>query len=206
MNKTPSVFLRNPSNLHEMTRVVNPLCQWVLDGEGVATRKYDGTCVALLEGPTAGVYSWWARREVKKDKTPPPNWLPVETDDITGKRMGWEPIEQSGYHKMLLEAVEEYEHGHQTNADSGTYELCGPKINGNPEKYPMHWLVKHSDAQILTQEVYDPPYGYDEIKDLVLFYKRFYFEGIVWHHPDGRMAKMKVRDYGLEGDYVEVDQ
>ena len=21
------------------------------------------------------------------------------------------------------------------------------------------------------------------------------WEGIVWHHPDGRMAKLKVRDY-----------
>ena len=33
MNKTPSVFLRNPSNMREMTREVNPLCQWVLEGE-----------------------------------------------------------------------------------------------------------------------------------------------------------------------------
>lgn len=49
MHKTPSVFLRNPENMNEMTREVNPLCQWVLDGEGVATRKYDGNCVMLDE-------------------------------------------------------------------------------------------------------------------------------------------------------------
>jgi hypothetical protein len=23
-------------------------------------------------------------------------------------------------------------------------------------------------------------------------------EGIVWHHPDGRMAKIKLRDFGLK--------
>jgi hypothetical protein len=23
-------------------------------------------------------------------------------------------------------------------------------------------------------------------------------EGIVWHHPDGRMAKIKARDFGLK--------
>jgi len=22
-------------------------------------------------------------------------------------------------------------------------------------------------------------------------------EGIVWHHPDGRMAKLKLRDFGI---------
>jgi hypothetical protein len=23
-------------------------------------------------------------------------------------------------------------------------------------------------------------------------------EGIVWHHPDGRMAKLKLRDFGVK--------
>ena len=23
-------------------------------------------------------------------------------------------------------------------------------------------------------------------------------EGIVWHHPDGRMAKIKARDFGIQ--------
>ena len=26
---------------------------------------------------------------------------------------------------------------------------------------------------------------------------RLDIEGIVWHHPDGRMAKIKRRDFGL---------
>ena len=25
----------------------------------------------------------------------------------------------------------------------------------------------------------------------------FQFEGIVFHHPDGRMAKIKLKDFGL---------
>lgn len=187
MNKTPSVFLRNPENMHEMTREVNPLCQWVLDGEGVATRKYDGTCV-MYDGE-----QWWARREVKKDKTPPVNWVPVEFDDITGKAMGWEPIAQSGYYHAWQDAY--------INLDSrayelGTYELIGSKINGNPERLTRnHELIKHGDAQRITVNVRN----YDTIKaDIQGFWVVHGWEGVVWHHPDGRMAKMKARDYKLE--------
>jgi hypothetical protein len=41
----------------------------VLDGEGVATRKYDGTCV-MFDGD-----GWWARREVKPGKTAPAGFV-----------------------------------------------------------------------------------------------------------------------------------
>ena len=42
---------------------ITPGCEWVIAGEGVATRKYDGTCV-MYDGD-----EWWARREVKPGKT-----------------------------------------------------------------------------------------------------------------------------------------
>jgi hypothetical protein len=99
----------------------------VLDGEGVATRKYDGTCVALDSD------GWWARREVKPGKQPPVNYQPIETDEITGKTVGWEPIEQSAFAKFHAEAVENTRRiGAGWPAD--TYELVGPKVNGNPEQ------------------------------------------------------------------------
>jgi hypothetical protein len=66
--------------------------------------------------------------------------------------------------------------------------LLGEKIQGNPEKVAGHVLLKHSDAEVL-----DCPRGFDQIKDWL---KDKDIEGIVFHHPDGRMAKIKKRDFG----------
>jgi hypothetical protein len=40
------------------------------------------------------------------------------------------------------------------------------------------------------------PRTFDEIREW-LDDPEFPFEGIVWHHPDGRMAKVKARDFGI---------
>ena len=199
MNKTPSVFLRNPENMSELLDEPNPLAQWVFDGEGVATRKYDGTCVMLdADG------HWWARREVKKDKTPPPNWIPVEVDDITGKRMGWEPVEQSGIIKHFQEALANAEAECAAKGwtiNPGTYELCGPKINGNPENYPEHCLISHAEAERIEVGAWaqdksrDPEVIKELLKKTIPYLG---WEGVVWHHPDGRMAKLKISDFGIK--------
>ena len=65
MKKIPTVFRRDPDDMRHVTSEVHPDCQWVLDGEGTPTRKYDGTCV-MFDGTR-----WWARREVKPGKTAP---------------------------------------------------------------------------------------------------------------------------------------
>lgn len=186
MKKIPTVFKRNPDDRAHVTDEVNPECQWVLDGEGVATRKYDGTCVMLdADG------NWWARREVKPGKTPPPNYRPEETDSTTGKTVGWEPSGQSPFAKFIGEAI-----GAGAYARSftpGTYELVGPKINGNPEGYDAHALVSHdAAARVALPDGF--VYAYDTLLDVCLRLGDQGIEGIVWHHPDGRMAKLKARD------------
>lgn len=180
MRKIPTVFVRNPDDMRHVTREVHPDCQWVLDGEGVPTRKYDGTCVKF-DGR-----AWWTRREVKPGKTPPLGFVAVEHDEVTGKTVGWEPAEQSAWRKFLQEAITE-QPGY-INFDPGTYELIGPKVNGNPEGSKVHFLVAHQYAQQLD----DVPRDHD---GLVSFLASFQGEGIVWHHPDGRMAKLKRRDF-----------
>ena len=58
MKKIPTVFARDPeTNLRYVKDEVTPGCEWVFAGEGVATRKYDGTCV-MFDGD-----GWWARRQ-----------------------------------------------------------------------------------------------------------------------------------------------
>lgn len=175
MKKIPTVYMRDPDDRAHVTDEVNPECQWVLDGEGVATRKYDGTCVMLDERG-----QWWARREVKLGKDAPVGFIRVNHDEITGKLMGWEPIEQSSYAKAFA-SVAFYPRW------PGTYELCGPKVQGNPERYEKHQLVNHERAELANYDGLSP-------KARVLAVKLMGWEGVVWHHPDGRMAKLKVRD------------
>lgn len=179
MRKIPTLYQRNPENLRELLPEVHPDCEWVLAGEGIPTRKYDGTCV-MFDG-----MSWWARREVRADAKPPAGWVQEDHDPATGKSVGWEPIGQFSFAKAFRTTDHE-------GLLAGTYELCGPKVNGNPEHFPIHTLVRHATAEVVK----DPD-------DLSLDGLRAWFqgpewpgyEGIVWHHPDGRMAKIKKRDF-----------
>lgn len=183
MQKIPTLFVRDPDDRRHVLPEVTPGCEWVMDGYGVATRKYDGTCVMLDESG-----EWWARREVKPDKTPPQNYVPVERDEVTGKTVGWEPIGQSSFAKYHAEASEILHHW-----PHGTHELCGPKVNGNPEGLERHTLIRHATAEIVVPRL--DIRTYDEIGN---FLARHEWEGLVYHHPDGPMVKIKARDFPKE--------
>lgn len=177
MKKIPTIFKRNPENRRELLAEPFPDCQWVFDGEGIATQKYDGTCVKIEDS------KYYKRREIKKGKSIPNGFVEEQLDHNTGKRVGWievDPDDKSDrWHIMALRPF----------LQNGTYELVGPKIQGNPERYDSHFLIKHSEAVVLP----DTPRTFEGIKN---FLKDKDIEGIVFHHPDGRMGKIKKRDFG----------
>ena len=201
MRKTPSLFVRDwDGDRSLVTREVTPEAEWVTAGEGLATKKFDGTCV-LIGAPERAVTAiqqdtpYWKRYDAKKGKTPPANFVAAqEPDPITGHWTGWVPIEHddpaSKWHMDALirqdisigEVLDYYQ--------PGTYELCGPKIGGNPEGFESHLLIKHGDVQYPHF-----PTTFDGIKAVLAGLN---IEGIVWHHPDGRMAKVKKSDFGLK--------
>lgn len=189
MKKIPTLFRRDPQDMSRVTAEVSPECQWVLDGDGLATRKYDGTCVMLDEDG-----QWWARREVKPGKQPPAGWVEADRDEVTGKRPGWEPVEQSSFAKFHTEALNHWD-SPLAARKPGTYELVGPKINGNPERCPDgHALIRHADAE--TIRLFDmPDVDSIDIAEAIRILGARGWEGVVWHHPDGRMAKLKARDF-----------
>lgn len=193
MKKIPTLFKRDPDDMRHVLDEVTPGCEWVLAGEGVATRKYDGTCVSWHDN------DWWFRREVKPGKTEPPGFVEVHHDTITGKRIGWEPARPaSGFIQYLREAIDNtFEFG--ATFPEGTYELCGPRINRNPEGLNGHLLFRHADAETLPGFYIAAGRGgtldFEITRDLVVYYGGAGWEGIVWHHPDGRMAKLKARDF-----------
>jgi hypothetical protein len=111
-----------------VTDQVSPGCEWVIAGDGVPTKKFDGTC-CMFDGER-----WWARREVKDGhKETPTGWVIVGYDQVTGKSVGWEPVESSAFVRWHNEAV-----AGGADFEPGTYELIGPKINGNPEAWTNH--------------------------------------------------------------------
>lgn len=178
MEKIPTVFERDwDGDRSRVTEQVHEGCEWVLAGEGVATRKFDGTCV-MFDGD-----KWWSRREVKTGKMPPSGFVASETDGATGKIIGWEPIGQSSFFKFFEEARENIDFA------SGTYELCGPKVQGNPEGFEDHVLVEHATATPYIVER-----TFRGMRDLLAHID---VEGFVFHHEDGRMAKIKGKDFGL---------
>lgn len=175
MKKIPTIFVRdfegNPANVLNKQ---NPECAWVFNGEGVATRKYDGTS-CMFDGE-----SWWKRREVREGKQTPPNFVEQTHDAKTGKRTGWIPVDPND--KWHLEGIDGAK-----NAAAGTYELCGPKVQGNPEGFSTHRMISHANA-----ETFDVHRSFDALREWLLNHE---YEGIVFHHPDGRMAKIKRRDF-----------
>ena len=185
MNKIPTVFNRNPETRRFVIDQINPECEWVINNEGIPRRKYDGTCV-MLDGDR----KWWARREVKKDKTPPENFRQLQFDEVTGKAVGYIPIEDSSFYKFFLEANRI---SNQWNL--GTYELVGPKINGNPENLDRHEVVFHDGIRAFPVGHIPSDTAYVYLRRIMNACKNFGWEGLVWTHPDGRRAKLKVRDF-----------
>jgi hypothetical protein len=185
MRKIPTVFRRDPDDMRRVLPEVTPGCEWVLAGEGVATRKYDGTCV-MFDGER-----WWARREVKRGKPTPQVFQLVDTDPATGKSVGWEPIENSPFARWHAEALDGLVGG--ASGGAGTYELCGPKVQGDPERFGEHVLIAHAGAEEIAE--FTKPLDFDLVRATALHLGSLGVEGIVWHHPDGRMAKIKARDF-----------
>jgi hypothetical protein len=194
VKKIPTVFRRDPDDMRRVLPEITPGCEWVLAGEGRATRKYDGTC-CMFDGAR-----WWARREVKPPKTPPSHFATVDHDPVTGKTVGWVPMESSSFARWHAEALRNLEEADDDICAmaTGTYELCGPKVQGDPEGFRIHTLVRHSAAETILL-LDGEPLTFDRIRDeVVRQHVAWGIEGIVWHHPDGRMAKLKARDFPQE--------
>ncbi len=184
MKKIPTLFDRDWAG--DRSRVVdtpNPAADWVFRGEGVATRKLDGTS-CLVRG---GVL--FRRRELKAGQPTPGGFVSEGTDPETSKTVGWVPMGSGPEDAAHREAFERL--AASGNVVEGTYELLGPKVQGNPEGYTHHTLLPHALAPTFP----DAPRNHAE---LAAWLAGQDIEGLVFHHPDGRMAKIKLRDLGLK--------
>lgn len=178
MKKIPTIFRRDPHEPALVTSDWMPECEWVRDGEGVATRKWDGSACLIRYGKL------YKRRELRAGDVAPVEFEAVGFDELTGKTVGWVPVSDSPEDRWHREA-----YGLRV-FDEGTYELVGPKVNANRDEFEVHTLVPHGRIQMN-----DAPRTFDELHVWLTVNP---IEGLVWWHPDGRMAKIKRRDFGLK--------
>lgn len=180
MKKIISLFERNYEGDRLVRDQVVPGAEWVIEGLGVATRKFDGTCCMIRDGKL------FKRYDAKQGKNPPAGFEPAQdADPKTGHWPGWLPVGDGPGDKWFREAFES--HG---SKQDGTYELVGPKLQGNPERYSSHKLIGHGSIKYL-----DAPRTFEALK---AWFSDKDIEGLVWHHPDGRMVKIKKKDFGLK--------
>lgn len=183
MKKIPTLFERDWNG--DRSRVlpqIHPDCEWVSAGDGIATRKLDGTCCLIRDGKL------YRRQEIKQGQALPTDFKEIGFDPETGKRVGWRPVgddAEDQHHRAGFDNLAD-------KAD-GTYELVGPKTQGNLERYERQTLVPHTVAALAFPE--QPPRTFEGLRDWLAERD---VEGIVFHHPDGRMAKIKGRDLGIK--------
>jgi hypothetical protein len=181
MKKISTLFKKDPNDLSRVINEIDPSNEWVFN-EGVkATRKFDGTACAVING------ALYKRYDVKKGKQVPKGAIPCqEPDPITGHWPHWllcdacKPEDRWFFEAFSLREV----------FPDGTYELCGPKVQGNPEKFDKHTLVRHGSEVIHLLVI-----TWETIQILL---ETTDIEGVVFHHPDGRMCKIRKSDFGIK--------
>lgn len=184
MRKIISLFQRNYDGDRLVRDEVVPGAEWVLAGEGVATRKWDGTCCLISEGCI------WKRYEVKKGKTAPLGFVATgPVDPVTGKTQGWMTVGDGPDDKWHREALVN-DDAEPIDYEDGTYELVGPKIQGNPDRFITHYLMRHGEDVIP-----DAPRTFIGLRHYLDMHD---MEGIVWHRDNGDMVKIKAKDFGLK--------
>lgn len=201
MKKLSTLFKKDPNDLGRVINEINPGNEWVFEGKGIPTRKFDGTSCAIIEGEL------YKRYDVKLFKRKRGKVIKFTEEQIKSKIPKGaiecqKPDEKSGHwpHWVLCDRDKPEDKYHWEAFDNisykedGTFELCGEKIQGNPEKIEGHKLIKHGCEIVNLID-----YRYEGIK---LFLLNNDIEGIVFHHIDdnfsGRMCKIRKSDFGIK--------
>jgi hypothetical protein len=183
MEKIPTLFERD-EHFHVVDKPRQE-CAWVFGGEGLATEKLDGTNVRLTvrSGQLVRVEKRRNPSKVQKQQGIKDGWY-VDTDEFS-KEDRW-----------ILDAA--------GNTDVSTWpdgehacEALGPSIQGNPLGLPDHRCIPFN---LEVPRYDDTPRTYADLQRYLAeleskFAPGHLAEGIVFHHPDGRRAKIKRKDF-----------
>lgn len=206
MKKIPTLFERVYEN-HKIVGITPKVAsgmEWVLNGEGIATVKYDGSCCAIIGGEL------YKRYYAKHGKAPPEGAIPCcEPDPITGHHPHWVKCNiDNPSDKWFFEAYNYYINfmSEDTRCSaifnlglntpklecptSGTYEAIGKHFNGNPYDMSCDLLIRHGINVIVLNDR-----SFNGIKN---YLKNHYIEGIVFWKDGEPQCKIKRADFGFE--------
>lgn len=193
MKKIPTLFdrLYYGHKIVGITDSVHEGMDWVLNGEGVATVKIDGSCCAIINGVL------YKRYDAKKGKTPPIGAIPCqpEPDPITGHWPHWIKVDYNnpsdkGFRLAFIYTLDDcYKAGRHEGLIDGTYEAIGPHFQGNPYNLPEDRLVKHGTEIVYVER------SFSGIKQ---YLQNHEIEGIVFWKDGKPQCKIKRSDFGFE--------
>ena len=185
----PFVRVKKPNGDYIVTPEINPEYKWVFEDESViAIEKLHGTNVSILIEDGL-IKSIWNRTE----------------------RL---PFFNKGKKHIIEGLLNSYERGYMDFLEDGQHfgELIGEKVNGNPYKIKGHlWIPFETFGQkhLKYKSWGKYPKDFETIsewfKDLMPLYwlmqhgmekdkegkNTGFVEGVVFTHPDGRMAKIR---------------
>ena len=181
MKKIPALFERvfEDHKIVGVTEKVTPGMEWVLEGEGLATVKIDGSCCAILDG------AFYKRYDAKKGKKPPANAIPCcDPDPVTGHWPHWVPVgREDPADKWFIRALDLTPY-----LEDRTYEAIGPHFQGNPYNLPDDVLVPHGAEVIEVQRTFLGIRDYLEHHNI---------EGIVFWKDGEPQCNIKRSDFGF---------
>lgn len=183
MKKIPTLFEREFAN-HKVVGIsdkVTPGMEWVFEGKGEATVKYDGTCCAIIDG------KFYKRYDAKRGKIPPEGAIPCcDPDPITGHHPHWLLVDESQpdskWHIKAREAM-------PGNLPDGTYEAIGPHFQSNPHNMCCDQLIPHGKDWITVER------SFEGIREYLRLHA---IEGIVFWKDGEPQCKIKRSDFGFE--------
>ena len=90
MKKISTLYKKDENDLSKVINEVDSKNQWVIDGEGIATRKFDGSACAIINGEL------YKRYDPKKGTPIPDGAIPCQYPD-----------EKSGHHPHWVKCLRE---------------------------------------------------------------------------------------------------
>ena len=185
MKKIPTLFERIYDN-HRIVGITDNVAsgmEWVLNGDGVATVKIDGSCCAIIDG------AFYKRYDAKKGKKPPVGAIPCcDPDPVTGHWPHWVKVDwENPADKWFVEAYENTPRQYLEN--NRTYEAIGPHFQSNPYGLSDDILEPHGVKVVEVERTFDG------IKE---YLKKHNIEGIVFWKDGQPQCKIKRSDFGFK--------
>lgn len=190
MKKIPTLFKREfDEKTHKIIKILPEVIEgmeWVLNGEGTATVKIDGSCCAIING------EFYKRYDAKKGKPVPEGAIKCqeEADPITGHLPCWVKVDSNNpADKWFIEAEKYVNYINTQLVEFRTYEAIGKHFNGNPYNLDYDTLIPHGEEVIEVERTFE---------GIKKYLEENYIEGIVFWKDGEPKCKIKRSDFGFK--------